>query len=223
MISVADLINNNRVPGNYYATEAYVRGDLEMGILESRRGDRLVALPSTLIEGIYAGLQQETGQAARLVLFNCGRWWGKNFYTRFQEELREYYGTALGSMPMLEFIHCLQQCWTTYGWGNIDLDPQYADRGLLVIKTWNSPFAKIAPRTEMPVCHLESGVLCSFFSQLSGREQLNCLQISCESLGAEQNLFVVGLAKRLKAAEPMVQSQMNAEAILQKLAEPPAN
>ncbi|MEO1208031.1 MAG: 4-vinyl reductase, partial [Cyanobacteria bacterium J06638_20] len=39
MISVADLLVNNRVPGNYFATDAYVRSDLEMGLLENRQGD----------------------------------------------------------------------------------------------------------------------------------------------------------------------------------------
>ena len=77
MINIADLLKQPRIPGNYFASDAYVRGDLELGLLENRRGDRLIALPQTLIQAIYIGLEQETGQASRLVLFNCGRWWGK--------------------------------------------------------------------------------------------------------------------------------------------------
>jgi predicted hydrocarbon binding protein len=91
MINIADLLKQPRLPGNYFASDAYVRGDLELGLLENRRGDRLIALPETLIKAIYIGLEQETGQASRLVLFNCGRWWGKNFYVRFCEEVSEYY------------------------------------------------------------------------------------------------------------------------------------
>lgn len=216
MISVADLLNNNRVPGNYFATNTYVRGDLEMGILENRRGDRLLALPATLIQGIYSGLQRETGQASRLVLFNCGRWWGKNFYTRFREELTDYYGTALADMPMAEFLLCLQQCWITYGWGKLELDQSYQDHGYLVVKTWNSPFASQAPASQLPACYLEAGVLCSFFSQLTGRD-LHCVQVSCESLGADCNRFVLGLPLRLKPAELLVEQQQDYETILQTL------
>lgn len=216
MISVADLLTNNRIPGNYFASDTYVRGDLELGILENRRGDRLLAIPETLIQGIYSGLQKETGQASRLVLFNCGRWWGKNFYSRFREELTDYYGTALADMPMVEFLQCLQQCWITYGWGKLELDQTYRNRGFLIIKTWNSPFAGHAPEGDLPVCSLEAGVLCSFFSQLTGRE-LHCVQTSCESLGADCNRFVIGLPQRLKPAEVMVESHLDHDSIMEKI------
>lgn len=215
MISVADLLTNNRVPGNYFATDAYVRGDLEMGLLENRQGDRLLALPETFIQAIYSGLDQETGQAARLVLFNCGRWWGKSFYTRFSEQIGDYYDVALSEMPMIEFMQALQQCWVTHGWGKIDLDQSHQHCGFLIITICNSPFAKLAPQSGHPVCHLEAGVLASFFSQLSGRE-LHCVQTTCESMGADANRFVLGLPKRLEPAETMV-TNLDHESIMQQL------
>lgn len=215
MISVADLLTNDRIPSNYFAFDIYVRGDLEMGLLENRQGDRLLALPETLIQAIYSGLDKETGQAARLVLFNCGRWWGKSFYVRFCEQLAEYYDTAISDLPMVEFLQSLQQCWITHGWGKIDLDQTYQPRGFLVIKTWNSPFAKHATNWKQPVCYLEAGVLSSFFSNLTGRE-LHCVQTTCESLGADCNRFVLGLPKRLEPAEAMV-TKLNHDAILQQL------
>lgn len=215
MISVADLLTNNRVPGNYFATDSYVRGDLEMGLLENRQGDRLLALPETFIQAIYAGLEKETGQASRLVLFNCGRWWGKSFYSRFSEQITDYYGTVLSEMPMIEFLQSLQQCWITHGWGKIDLDQSYQHRGFLIIKIWNSPFAKLAPKKDQPACHLEAGVLTSFFSKLTGRE-LHCVQTTCESMGSDCNRFVLGLPKRLEPAETMV-TNLDHDAIMQQL------
>lgn len=216
MISVADLLTNNRVPGNYFATDIYVRSDLELGLLENRRGDRLLALPETLIQAIYAGLDKETGQATRLVLFNCGRWWGKNFYSRFREELTDYYGQPLADMSMAEFLQCLQQCWVTHGWGKFEFDPTYQSRGFLVIQTFNSPFATLAPKGQRPVCHLEAGILSAFFSQLTGKE-LHCVQTQCESLGADSNRFVLGLTKRVEPAEVMVEQQLSHEAIMDML------
>ena len=215
MISVADLLVNNRVPGNYFATDAYVRSDLEMGLLENRQGDRLLALPEALIQGIYAGLDKETGQATRLVLYNCGRWWGKNLYSRFVEELTDYYGTPLSDMPMVEFLQSLQNCWKTHGWGHIELDSSSQHRGLLVVQIWNSAYARLAPKSNQPVCQLEAGVLASFFGQLSGRE-LYCLQTTCESMGADCNRFIIGLPKRLEPAETMV-TNMEHDAIMQQL------
>ncbi|HIK14150.1 MAG TPA: 4-vinyl reductase [Leptolyngbyaceae cyanobacterium M33_DOE_097] len=216
MISVADLLTNNRVPGNYFAADTYIRGDLELGILENRRGERLIAIPETMIQGIYSGLEKETGQASLLVLFNCGKWWGKNFYTRFREELTDYYGTALADLPMVDFLQCLQQCWLTYGWGKLELDHSLHNRGFLLIKTWNSPFAALAPQNKVPYCFLEAGVLASFFSQLTGRD-LHCVQTTCESMGAEYNQFLIGVAPRMKKAEELVAQQLDHDRIVEAL------
>lgn len=215
MISVADLLTN-RIPANYYTSEVYVRGDLEMGLLESRRGDRLLALPETLLQAIYTGLDKETGQASKLVLFNCGRWWGKKFFNRLRDELTDYYGVPIVDMTMADFLQCLKQCWATYGWGKFEIDQSYHHRGFLVVQTWNSPFANQAPKTGLPVCFLEAGILASLFSHLSGKE-LSCIQTSCESMDADCNRFVIGLKKRLDPAEALVENHLDHESIMPKL------
>ncbi len=218
MIEITNLLTKPQLPGNYFAYNAYVKGDLELGLLENRLGGRLLGLPSTLLQAIYAGLEQETGQATRLVLFNCGRWWGKNFYVRFCEEISEYYDKAVAQMEMIELIQCLQQCWKTHGWGTFDFDPQYVNAGFLIIITKNSPFASVAPPWNRPVCFLEAGVFSSFFSRLTGRE-LHCVQTSCESMGADCNRFILGLSNRLQSAEALVDQGKNHETILKELCE----
>lgn len=218
MISVSDLVTNNRIPSNYFATDVYVRSDLELGLLENRRGDRLLAMPEPLIKAIYSGLDKETGQASKLVLYNCGRWWGKNFYARFAEEVSEYYEKPLADMSMLDFLQSLKQCWQTHGWGKIDLDQSYISQGFLVVKTWNAPFATHGPKLGFPICFLDAGVFSAFFSQLSGKD-LYCVQTSCESLGAECNYFVVGLQKRLGQIEQWIEQGKSHAEIIQKLTE----
>jgi predicted hydrocarbon binding protein len=216
MIAVADLLKNQRLPGNYFAPDAYIKGDFESGLIENRRGDRLLALPETLIQGIYAGLENEIGQASGVVLFNCGRWWGKNYYARFVEEVSDYYGKAIAVMEMVELLQCLKQCWKTHGWGTFDLDLSYYQQGFLVVKLWNSPFAAVAPQGNRPACFLEAGILSAFFSQLTGR-QLHCMQTTCESLGADCNHFILGLAGRLKPAEAWLEEEQDHETILDRL------
>lgn len=162
MIEINNLLIKPQLPGNYFAYDAYVKGDLELGLLENRLGGRLLGLPSTLLEAIYTGLEQETGQATRLVLFNCGRWWGKNFYVRFCEEISEYYDKTVAQMEMIRFIQCLQQCWKTHGWGTFDLDAQYTNTGFLILITKNSPFASVAKDWNRPVCFWKLEFLAPF-------------------------------------------------------------
>ncbi|AFY69150.1 4-vinyl reductase 4VR [Thalassoporum mexicanum PCC 7367] len=217
MISVASLLQDTYVPGNYFDYNAYVRGDLELGLLENRRGDRLLAIPDTLITSLYKGLEKETGQAARLVLFNCGTWWGKNFYVRFSESISEYYDMAIAEMDMLTFVQCLKECWKTHGWGKLEFDPTYQNKGFIVVKTYNSPYAKQLEVTpDRPSCYLEAGILTSFFSRLTGRELL-AEQISGESIGSDCNRFVIGLPDRLKSVEKMIETQTDHETIMQNL------
>jgi hypothetical protein len=216
MVSVADLLIDGRLPGNYFAHDLYVRGSTELGLLENRRGDRLLAIPQPLLQAIYAGLEKETGQASKLVLYNCGRWWGKNFYARFCEELHDYFDQPMADLSMAEFLQSLQQCWKTHGWGQIHLDVTYRDKGFIGVEIWHSAFTAFAPQSQAPSGDLERGILEIFFTQLTGRE-LSCMQTSCTSKGDDCNRFILGLEKRLEQAGPMVIQGQSHQAIMQTL------
>jgi predicted hydrocarbon binding protein len=218
MISVADLVQNKSLKGNYFAPSAYVQGDFEMGLMETRQGSRLIALPEVLLQGIFAGLEEEIGQASGVVLYNCGRWWGKSFYRRFVQEVSSYYETPLANMEMVEFLSCFKQCWKTHGWGVIDFDFDYYPQGFIVAKTVNSPFAEAAAQGKGFSCHLEAGILGSFFSQLTG-ENLVCVQTSCETMGAECNYFVIGLEERVKLANAWLEEGQDHPTIMERLAQ----
>ncbi|MGD1853474.1 MAG: V4R domain-containing protein [Leptolyngbyaceae cyanobacterium] len=216
MVIVSDLFTDASISANYFATDVYVHGTLELGLLENRRGERLLALPDTLLRAIYTGLDNETGQASMLVLYNCGRWWGKNFYTRFCEELTDYYNRPVSSLALLEFEQALQQCWLTHGWGQISLDADYREDGFLILRIRGSAFIDYAPKLERPVGFLETGALQAFFSELSG-ETLHCVQTACESLGAEENCFILGIQERLTMAEMGVEQGLSHDEIMRQL------
>ncbi|NMF84815.1 V4R domain-containing protein [Nodosilinea sp. P-1105] len=216
MVSVADLLIDGRLPGNYFAHDLYVRGSTELGLLENRRGDRLLAIPDPLLQAIYSGLEKETGQASKLVLYNCGRWWGKNFYARFCEELADYYNQPLASLAMVEFLQSLQQCWKTHGWGQITLDVTYRDHGFIGVAIWHSPFTGVAPSSQTPSGDLERGILEIFFSQLTGRE-LHCVQTSCTTTGDDCNRFILGLKPRLQTVDSLVADGQSHQSIMQAL------
>lgn len=217
MIAIADLVAGDYLPGNYFSPDAYVQGDFESGLIENRQGARLVALPEVLIKSIYTALEQETGESTGIVLYNCGRWWGKNFYRRFVEEVSGYYGRPVAEMEMTEFLQCLKQCWKTHGWGTFELNIAHYQHGFLVVKVWNSTFAAMAPKTSTkPVCAVEAGLLSSFFSQLTGRD-LHCVQTDCEALGAEANQFVIGLKDRIDSVSMLVEEGHSHQVILERL------
>lgn len=217
MIDVSNLLQAKKpLPGNYFAHDAYVSGDFEIGLIENRAGARLIAFPKLLLESMYIALEKETGQASGVVLYNCGRWWGKNFYRRFAEEIKEYYGKSLADMEMVEFSESIKQCWKTYGWGVMDIDLSYYQQGYLVIKTTHSPFAQVAPKNNKPACFAEAGLLSAFFTQVSGKE-LNCVQTACESMGEEYNYFVLGIPDRVEKAQAWLTEGQDHQTIMERL------
>lgn len=201
MISIANLVKESNLKGNYYSPDAYLVGDVESGLIENRQGARLIAMPEPLIQGLYIGLNAELGQAAGLVLFRCGYRWGKHFYRRFIEEVSSYYNIPVNKMEMSLFLQCFKECWKTHGWGSLNLGFRYYQQGFIVANLKNSAFAQNAiENPEEPQCFVEAGILSSFFSQLTGKE-LHCVQTACQTLGAPSNYFVIGLEKRVQKAE----------------------
>lgn len=75
---------------------------------------------------------------------------------------------------------------------------------------------------EGPACFLEAGILTSYFSQLIGRE-LNCVQTTCESLGADCNRFILGLPDRIASVETWVTEGKDHETIMKLLCEAKQN
>lgn len=216
MINVADLISESSLSGNYFTPEAYVQGDFESGLIENRQGGRLLALPETLIKSLYNALTSEVGPAAGMVLYNCGSKWGKSFFRRFCEEVNNYYQRSVAEMEMIELIQCLKQCWKAHGWGIIEPNFDYYQQGFLVVEIRGSIFADTIESSQEPSCYVEAGLLSAFFSELS-QTKLQCIQTSCESLGADSNMFILGLAKRLKPAREMLDKKQSHAAIMQSL------
>ncbi len=216
MIDVAQLLSTDAIPGNYFASGTYFQADFEAGLIENRSQSRLVALPETLLKALHHSLQDEVGEAAAVVLFQCGFWWGKSFYQRFQQEVSAYYGRPLAELEMVELIQCLQQCWQTHGWGKFDLDLSYAQQGYLVATVQHSPFAATSTTGKRPHCFTEAGIFSAFFSQLTGRD-LHCIQTTCETLGAPMNTFVLGLRPRVSVVEAWLAEKHDHDTIMERL------
>ncbi len=216
MINIAELTSSPTLWRNYFSPDTYLKGDIEFGLIESRSGSRLVALPEPFLEALLASLKHETGQSAGFVLFQCGYRWGKNFYRRFAAEVSEFYQKPLAQLEMVHFLQCLKQCWLTHGWGCLELSIDHYQQGLLVAQVQYSASAQVASSESEQSCHLEAGILSAFFSQLTGQE-LNCCQTSCESQGNTVNTFIIGLAERLKPVNAWLLEGQDHETILSRL------
>ncbi len=223
MTTLQELLQDRVLPGHCFTPTYYIRPDIHSGLLESRGGYRLAAFPEALVRAMYSGLRYETGQATRVILYNCGRDWGQEFFERFEEELSQYRGEPLGDMPIGILIDSLTDLWATHGWGRLQLHFEHSDRGVVEATVFNSGFAKAAlaslpeeTKPDEPSCYMEAGVLASVFSALSGRA-LSCVQTTCESLGADRNRFIITTAERLQSCADWIRKGMSHAEIVDKL------
>ncbi|MDX2271775.1 MAG: V4R domain-containing protein [Cyanobacteriota bacterium] len=222
MTTLLELLQERPLTGHCFKPEYYIKADIHSGLLESRGGYRLAAFPEMLLKAIYSGLRYETGQAARVILYNCGQEWGQEFFRRFEQELTQYHQQPLVDLPIGVLIDAFQDLWATHGWGRLNLNFEHGDHGLVEAIVFNSGFAAAArvahpdQLTQEPSCYLEAGVLSTVFSKLSGRD-LTCVQTQCESMGSDRNCFLIGTSQRLRDCPEWIRKGISHSEILQRL------
>ncbi|MCM1983822.1 4-vinyl reductase [Lyngbya confervoides] len=216
MIDVAELLKAPPLKGNPFAPATYIHGEIELGLLETRMGSRLLALPDTLFKAIDRTLDDEVGPAKSLIQQQCGRWWGKSFYRRFLEEVGEYYQTPLRDLTMLQFVQCFQQCWSTLGWGKIKIRFDGYQYGLIVLEVQGAVSETYLLQQDSVSCDIEIGFFGGFFSQLAGQD-LQAVQVSGASTDQDSYYFIVSVAEKAKTIASLVEEGYNYHTIMERL------
>jgi hypothetical protein len=202
---------------NYFAEGQYLKTDIAKGVTRNRSGTRMISLTSDFLGGLRKAFHTECGPAAESVFRTCGKLWGKQFAERFDKELSEYYQMPVREFRVSSFLACLNECFSHHGWGNLSLDLDHHERGLIVAIVSNPPMAEIVGTNEEPVDSLLAGVLGAFFSHFTG-ETLDCMQTQCRAMGATESRFVIGLGSRLERVMELVKEGKSHEEILAELA-----
>lgn len=152
------------IPSNYFAPRAYIQSEPSTGLLSTRQGKRLIAVPALLLNSIQSTLLTEAGEAASMAFYTFGFGWGKSFYERTREEIEVYYATSIAQMNAPEYFATLQQLWGVHGLGKITVDFSYAKSGLLLATIENSGISTVTDKVGSKSFSLEAGFLSGWFS-----------------------------------------------------------
>lgn len=192
-----------RFAKNPYREADYFSLNVKSGIVRNPIGTRMLGLPEELIIGLHAGLQEETGEAAGVVLYTCGRWWGQRFWKRHGVELRKFYGCDLADVPLHVQAHVMRRVFALYGWGLVETSFDLSERGFVEVTLANAAYSDIVGNVGRTADHLLAGVLASGFSELAGRD-LEASEVACRSKGDTTCAFVVGIKARVAVVEAWV-------------------
>ena len=222
------------IPTNYFSQRSYLKSEPETGLLFSRQGNRLIAIPDVLLRSIHRSLRTEAGEATPLALYTCGFWWGGAFYDRIIREIESYYQTSIKEMNALEFLVTMRELWAVHGLGNLALDFSYRSRGIVQITTSYSILQEGSDQGlkpgQQPSYHLEAGFLAAWFSRWAGKELKACAtdwgfnrseEAASSSAAMASTIpftqFLVGASELIESIEGQVRQGQRTAGIIEQL------
>jgi uncharacterized protein len=193
---------NIPIPTNCFNPKSYVKSHPASGLLATRHGDRLIAVPELLLRSIPKTLRAEAGEASYLALYTFGENWGKNFCDRVMQDLVKYYRQPILATLAAEFLASIQEAWAVHGLGRPSIDFGLSERGLLLVTIVNSGIAggtTIEPDPTYRSFSLEAGFLAGWFSNLTAKDLRACAIKWSDAPTAMQ--FLVGSKPHIESIE----------------------
>lgn len=187
-------IQSQAIPANYFSPRAYVQSDPASGLLSTRKGMRLIAIPEMLIDSIHETLLEEVGEAASMAFYTFGSSWGRSFYERTRKEVEVYYQSAIAQMNASEYFAIVQELWGVHGLGKIMVDFSTAKEGLLVVTIENSGISKVNTKARSKSFNskffsTEAGFLGGWFSAFT-RQDLSAYATKCDFIQGRTQYLV---------------------------------
>jgi len=200
---------------NYFSNPAHTKFDVQRGVFETRAGSRLIAINEDWLRGFVAALEFEAGQATPAILQRCGEFFGKRLAQRFDTELSDYARVPLRDRTMNEFVRLLDDMWTSYGMGKLELDWSQA-QSFVAIRLHSSPMQNIGPSGHVGD-DLFCGILSGFFGHFS-ETAVDIVQTGDERLGdRDGTTFVLGSADAAQKARQLKNEGHRHRDIVEKL------
>lgn len=196
------LSSGSNIPANCFNPKSYVKSHPASGLLSTRHGNRLIAIPEVLLRSIPKTLRAEAGEASYLALYTFGDNWGKTFCDRVMQDMVKYYRQPILETIASEFFVNVQEAWAVHGLGRPSIDFSLSERGLLVVTLANSGIGGGAPieaDTTYRSFSLESGFLAGWFSVLTAKQLKACAINWSEAPTALQ--FLVGTTSQIESIE----------------------
>jgi uncharacterized protein len=165
------------IPANCFTPKSYVKSHPATGLLSTRHGDRLIAVPELLLRSIPKTLRAEAGEASYLALYTFGEGWGKSFCSRVLQDIHQYYRQPIMKSIANEFFVSIQDAWAVHGLGRPSIDFSLSKQGLLLVTIANSGISEPGTIESDPSYRsfsLEAGFLAGWFSLLTEQKLRAC-------------------------------------------------
>lgn len=191
--------------------------DLREGVVFSEAKTRVCLFSSDLLSGVYKAIFEEAGEAWPLIFKTCGQLWGAKLARRLDQEFLTLFQQKPEDLSVQHYCEMITAYFAAHGWGVVTLHLEKAqESGLVEIQVKNSIFSEVVDDTEEMVDPMLAGIFASLFSHLA-QQELDCVQTSCESKGAECSRFLLSAPARLSDVASEVRGGSSHEQVLARL------
>lgn len=195
--------------------------DLREGTTRTPAETRVIYLSTDIIRGIYEALHYEAGEAWSVILKNCGSLWGRQVYAGLAGEFEMLSGKPLSQALLPDYLRISEAYFASHGWGKLTFLLEDATTyGIVRARLTHSLFVNALPTVNGRVDAMLEGMLRGWFESISGREDLDCLEITCARQNAGPHCeFVITSHERIAKITPLVEEKAAPDAILARLRE----
>jgi len=184
----------------HYSWKDFFAFQSDSGTICDWNESRNVLVSENFIVGLIAGLEEEVGDAAGVVMYNIGQQWGQEDALFFRSWFLKEYGYE--NFSQLNLMYVLEAWWWPFiaqGWGNWEIDMSDRKNGFMFINIFDSAVARSLGNVGKPVCHLYAGLFSGFFTNLINKD-LGCIELQCYAMGETYCKFLLGKQDRIDAA-----------------------
>lgn len=196
------------IPANCFNHKSYIKAQPATGLLASRHGGRLIAIPESLMRSIPKTLREEAGEASYLALYTFGESWGRSFCDRVLQDMYQFYRQPIFETIASEFFVSVSDAWAVHGLGKPEIDFRLAQRGLLIVTITDSGISDvntIAADSTYRSFSLEAGFIAGWFSLLTNKKLRACATNWQENPSSMQ--FLVGAGAHIESIERSILPQ----------------
>lgn len=190
------IVTVNRLRSDRLALSLDLEGQPEAGVVRNAEAQRILLANDDLLRGLASVLAARGDRDPALV--DTGIQWGLAHAQKGDNLLQQESGTSLRDTELGAVTELLTSSVAALGLGRPEVDFTERHRGLIVVRTWRSPFVEFFPEQEGGSCALLVGLWAGIFSYLAGR-RLTGREIYCSRRESEPCVFVIATDKRLES------------------------
>lgn len=164
---------------------------------------RVLELPWSILAALRHTCEEVAPEGWPIFCHAWGTQWGRSVAVDLETEALEAFALSVREVPLRTAMEMLARGMARQGWGALQVDFAFAERGALVAHLGRSAMAEAVGQGKELRCQLVAGMLGAVFTHLASRH-LSVREVLCRARGDASCTFVAVSDGRREALEDLI-------------------